>query len=91
LLQRGSWTREGDGKKDSENKSSARENKVTAFFFHQEDMRKERGQGNGGGEGEEEKNTTNRHSSGMKNREATEKGERAVEENSVQTVACHHL
>ena len=54
-------------------------------------MRKERGQGNGGGEGEEEKNTTNRHSSGMKNREATEKGERAVEENSVQTVACHHL
>ena len=54
-------------------------------------MRKERGQGNGGGEGEEEKNTTNRHSSRMKNREATGKGERADKENSVETVACHHL
>ena len=61
------------------------------FAMHQEDMRKERGQGNGGGEGEEEKNTTNRHSSRMKNREAIGKVERAVEENSVQTVACHHL
>jgi hypothetical protein len=54
-------------------------------------MRKERGQGNGGGGGEEEKNKTNRHSSRMKNREATGKGERADKENSVETVACHQL
>ena len=56
-------------------------------------MRKEWGQGNGagGGGGEEEKTNTDRHSSRMKNREATGKGERADKENSVETVACHQL
>ena len=43
-----------------------------------------------GGE-EEEKNKAKRHSSRMKNREATGKGERADKGDSVETVACHHL
>jgi hypothetical protein len=65
---------------------SERENKVTAFCHALGRYKKRKGTG-----GEEEENKAKRHSSRMRNREATGKGERADKGDSVETVACHHL
>ena len=69
---------------------SERENKVTAFCHALGRYKKRKGTGGEGG-GEEEENKAKRHSSRMRNREATGKGERADKGDSVETVACHHL
>jgi hypothetical protein len=66
---------------------SERENKVTAFCHALGRYKKRKGTGGG----EEEENKAKRHSSRMRNREATGKGERADKGDSVETVACHHL
>jgi len=66
---------------------SERENKVTAFCNALGRYKKRKGTGGG----EEEENKAKRHSSRMRNREATGKGERADKGDSVETVACHHL
>ena len=66
---------------------SERENKVTAFCHALGRYKKRKGTG----VGEEEENKAKRHSSRMRNREATGKGERADKGDSVETVACHHL
>ena len=69
---------------------SERETKVTAFCHALGRYKKRKGTGGEGG-GEEEENKAKRHSSRMRNREATRKGERADKGNSVATVACHYL
>ena len=66
---------------------SERENKVTAFCNALGRYKKRKGTGGG----EEEENKAKRHSSRMRNREATGNGERADKGDSVETVACHHL